>query len=71
MGGGHQRWLFGQRFRQKMRFLKMLFCWKTVLQSVAACKGSDNLWLELFTKEVHTSTMFLSTAHDLYGFNHV
>ena len=31
---------------------------------------SDNLWLELFTKEVHTS-MFLSTAHDLCSFNHV
>ena len=36
----------------------MLFCQKTVLQSVVACKGSDNLWLELFTKEVHTSVMF-------------
>ena len=44
---------------------------KTALQSVVACKGSDNLWLELFTKEVHTPIMFLSTAHDLYGFNHV
>ena len=53
-----------------MMFLKMLFCQKTVLQRVVACKGSDNLWLELFTKEVHTS-MFLSTAHDLYSFNHV
>ena len=49
----------------------MLFCQKTVLQSVVACKGSDNLWLELFTKEVHTSIMFLSTAQDLYNFNHV
>ena len=49
----------------------MFFCQKTVLQSVVACKGSDNLWLELFTKEVHASRMFLSTAHDLYGFNHV
>ena len=48
----------------------MLFCWKTVPQSVVACKGSDNLWLELFTK-VHTSIMFLSTAHDLHSFNHV
>ena len=49
----------------------MLFYQKTVLESVVACKGSDNLWLELFTKEVHTSIMFLSTAHDLYSFNHV
>ena len=54
-----------------MSFLKMFFCQKTVLQSVVACKGSDNLWLELFTKEVYTSIMFLSTAHDLCGFNHV
>ena len=49
----------------------MFFSQKTVLQSVVACKDNDNLWLELFTKEVHTSIMFLSTAHDLYGFNHV
>ena len=49
----------------------MFFCWKTVLQSVVAYKGSDNLWLELFTKAVHTSRMFISTAHDLYSFNHV
>ena len=49
----------------------MLFCQKTVLQSVVVCKDSDNLWVELLTKEVHTSIMFLSTAHDLYCFNHV
>ena len=44
---------------------------ETVLQSVVASKGSDNLWLELFTKEVHASIMILSTAHDVYSFNHV
>ena len=49
----------------------MLFFLKTVPQSKVACKGSDNLWLELFTKEVHTSIMFPSTVHDMYSFNHV
>ena len=44
---------------------------ETVLQSVVACKGSDNLWLELFTKEVHASIIILSTDHGLYGFSHV
>ena len=68
MGG--QRLLFGQRFRQKMTF-KNAFMSETVLQSVVACKGRDNLWLELFTKEVHTSIIILSTAHDLSSFNHV
>ena len=69
MGRG-QRLLFGQRFRQKMMF-KNAFMSETVLQSVVACKGSDNLWLELFTKEVNASIIILSTAHDLYSFNHV
>ena len=53
-----------------MRF-QNAFMSETVLQSVVACKGSDNLWLELLTKEVHASIIILSTAHDLYGFNHV
>ena len=53
-----------------MRF-KNAFMSETVLQSVVACKGSDSLWLELFTKEVHSSIIILLTAHDLYSFNHV
>ena len=36
----------------------MFFCQKTVLQSVVACKGSDNLWIELFTKEVQNLPIF-------------
>ena len=67
---GGQRLLFGQRFRQKMMF-KNAFMSETILQSVVACKDSDNLWLALFTKEVHASIIILSTAHDLYCFNHV
>ena len=52
VGGGGQRLFFGQRFRQKMRF-KNAFMSDTVLQSVVACKGSDNLWLELQKKFTH------------------
>ena len=68
--GGVKDCCLDKRFRQKMRF-KNAFMSETVLQSVIACKGSDNLWLELLTKEVHASIMILLTAHDLYGFNHV
>ena len=50
---------------------KNAFMSETVLKSVVSCKGSDNLWLERFTKEVHASIIILSTAQDLYGFNHV
>ena len=69
MGGG-QRLLFGQRFRQKMMF-KNAFVSETVLQSVVAYKGSDNLWLKLFTKNVHASIVILLITHDIYVFNHV
>ena len=47
------------------------FMSETVLQSVVASEGSDNLWLELFTKEVHASIIILLTAHGLNSFNHV
>ena len=53
-----------------MRF-KNAFISETVLQSDVVCKGIDNLWLELFTKEDHAFIKILSTAHDLYSFNHV
>ena len=50
---------------------KNAFMSETVLKSVVSCKGSDNLWLELFRKKVHAFIIILSTAQDLYSFDNI
>ena len=44
----------------------MLFCWKTVLQSVVACKGSDNMAGIIYKRSSHIDNNSFNSSGSIW-----